>query len=231
MTKTFSLYAFAVTIMSINIPAEASVLFSNFGFPPNFKYDSTNGYVVGAAGQNNEVIGVQFQPLSGGEHLFVVELPLSLISGTNEVSVYLYTDAGNQPGTIIGHDDVVGRLPLSAPIFPPTLPTFVSMATPVLAFGTPYWLVLSALNSDTAIEWYFNSVGDAPNATNYAFNGNGSLSGPWFHSPAGTARPTFQVEGTGAPEPGTLGLLGVGCATVFSMRLRRTPGAGIPRQG
>lgn len=131
-------------------------------------------------------------------------------SGGTTANVYLETDSGGNPGSII--DTLAETGPISSA---GSIVTFDCVLCPVLSASTEYWIVVTQGNGGNA--WNLNDIGDE---TTFAFNETNSATGPWSDdtpsSPDGTG--AFEVDRLApVPEPSSLmlfstGLLGVGIA-------------------
>jgi hypothetical protein len=169
------------------------VLFTNFG--PGQSYDTGFVYVVNSnvscSLNTPDVQAVQFQP-SDYAVLDDAQLALGIFSGTNLLSVYLETDAADQPGAIIEKMDVTGL----QPVFPGSVIKATSLLHPLLVGGTKYWLVAATSAADTCAGWQRNSTGDNGTGTNFSHNLlNTSPTGPFTSQPTGLGRPAFQIDG------------------------------------
>jgi hypothetical protein len=170
-------------LAACTVAAHAQVLFSNFG--PGFTYSGDGNPVNGTSCSAPFAIAAQFQP-SASASFQDAKLALFLTRGTNQLSVYLETDAGGQPGTILeGPINVTGLVAL-----PGSVVTANSSLHPFLVSGTSYWLVVVAQNADTCGGWFENSTGDQGNV---AQNADASPNPPW--STVFGVRPAFQIDG------------------------------------
>lgn len=243
----------AIILYAAAPSATADVIFSNFitpgipasGFDTNpadayfvnqSSFCSTGGPVSSCAVDNidiPEVIGVQFT-LANELAFDQAQLPLFLISGTNQIDIYLEQDSGGVPGSILSTFGVDNALGLSASVIEvgaglPGVSLLAGAANPDLAANAPYWLVADVPAADTIAAWNANLTNDlsggatpsdpCPGATSsssdFVVNSVPSPTGPW--TPVACTRPAFEIDGTPAqsstvPEPSSIVLLGMGLA-------------------
>jgi hypothetical protein len=136
-------------------------------------------------------------------------LALVLAGASNTpVLVYLESDNGGQPASILATLTQVGTIPSAAP----GLVTFdYNGATLELTAGTPYWLVAEAQTPEgfsvnpSADFWYISNSDTGTEADDTT----GIPTGPWTmmsNEPLGA----FQVDApAAAPEPATIWLMGL----------------------
>jgi len=124
--------------------------------------------------------------------------------GTNSALVELTADASGMPGTVLGSWTVSG-----------VTNAYGEVGTPVsvsVTAGLQYWVTIQPLESDTLLDWAFNSQG---------------LSGDYGDTRDGTTYsvfaytlPAFDVLGSAVPEPSTF-MLGLAAAALAAHRLCR----------
>ena len=123
-----------------------------------------------------------------------IDVALQYEGGTNSVTLRLDDSVGGVSGSALLTWSLSG-IPAAARCPPTTtVPTVIPEAEINLFAGTQYWVVVGPGQSDTVVDWDYNSIG----ATGYAAFNQGS---GWN---AGlTPRPqfsAFDVQGTPEPE-------------------------------
>ena len=183
--------------------ARAGIIYSNFD--PGMSFGRAATFILGPNTSDffgdQQAAAAPFTPASN----FVfrsVELPLDLVSGTNNVTVQLRTSFMGVPSSTVLESFTVTGLTGSAAVF-----TENSTMHPLLQQGTQYWITLFPGGSDTEAEWNFNDTG----ATGRALSNDGGAN--WSTDSEQSA---FEVDGdpVGTPEPGSLALLGMGLASL-----------------
>jgi len=197
--------------------AAGDILYTTLG--PSGAYDGTNGSFVDGSNYYSSVVADSFT-LGAGATVTDAMLALGNYLGSNNpVSLYIESNNGGVPGSIIVQLSQVGT------ILPWTngngggLVTFnCSGAACALGAGA-YWLVAVEPDSRTQQVWDFAYQDQQING---AVNHIGSPTGPW-NSFSGDPGDAFRIDGASPiPEPSALlvlipGLLGVGYG------LRRKP--------
>jgi hypothetical protein len=185
-------------------PLQAGVIYSNL----ESGYTTTDPRRVGGVGGSVWDAAASFTPSGADFFLDQVELAVRLFGGPNEINVYLMSDQGGLPGTILETFPFSGAM---SSVDPGSIISANSVAKPVLSAGTPYWLAASA-SVLTHAGWYQNLSG----ALGYAYQQDG---GGWNSSTGAT--PAFRISGTPVPEASTLLLFGLGGLVVIAWHLRR----------
>lgn len=199
-------------------PASAqTVVFDNFG--PRNTYQPNLGWAITGPTNGNPQFthGDQFTPGVTGT-LTNIDIALELVMGPNHVDLLLTDDASGLPGTVLERFSVDDPM---APFGTGNAPITVnSVLHPVLAEGTPYWLVASAAD-DTWVSWNQDSIQEEGT---HAVSRQG---GPFTvgTKTQGAFRVTLTPAGGPAavPEPSALALLlgcGLGSALLVVRRRR-----------
>jgi len=199
-------------VFSVNATA-GSVLCSTLG--PNNEYDSSGGFFVDGSNGNNQVIA---NPFTLGTGATVADAVLALgnlyssgAPNNNPVSVYIESNNGGLPGSIIAQLSQVGTIP---PWYYSGkgggLVTFTCSGAACNLGAGSYWLVAWEPDSKTEQVWLFSYQDQS---ALIAFNHLGSPTGPWI-GPLLQTENAFRIDGA-VPEPSILlmlipGLFGVG---------------------
>ncbi|MGH7938805.1 MAG: choice-of-anchor R domain-containing protein [Bryobacteraceae bacterium] len=193
------------------VSVKADVLYSTLG--PNDEFDAANGYFVDGSNFFNQVIASPFT-VSSSATLGDAMLGLNNFSGSNSpVNVFLESDAGGMPGTILATLTQSGVIP---PFNSETLTMFTPTTSFALQTGVTYWLVAGETDPTTEQTWDFAN-GDTKN--NIAFNQVGSPTGPWTTF-TGTDV-AFRIDSAAIPEPSSFMLLGAGLLGVGAIAFAR----------
>jgi hypothetical protein len=187
--------------------AGAATIYNNFG--PGNAYSTGVGWdVTGSTSAPGLFTSAMAFTPSGTYTLTQIDVAINLVSGTNSASLTLNSDSGGAPGGVLATWSLS-----SLPAFGAccTVETVTPSGSIVLASGTQYWVVGSAVASDTWAAWMFNTTG----ATGFKWETGLGTS-------AGTTLGAFDVLGTPAvPEPSTVLFTASGLALLWLRRLRR----------
>jgi len=176
-------------------PAWANTLvYSNFG--PGMDYNMNGFWLLTGPDFVGDKHAQSFTPVSTVLFENAV-LPLSVTLGTHQLSIFLETDDGGEPGSILEQIDVT-------PGANPSLLTANSVLHPTLVAGQQYWLVIAPLMADTHAQWYVNSIGD-----NSGYKYGDKLSSVIWYDGFDPTRSAFEINGTSTPEPAAFSLAGL----------------------
>jgi hypothetical protein len=205
--------------------AQASVIYSNLGSPPQF--DPLNGWVLDGGVVAGQMLAVAFTPSQSvqfADAQLAVGIIFTNLAGS-PIDVYLAADASGLPGSeladfALGSGQNIGLFP------PGNLATFVcSGLCPTMSAGRQYWLVaqipnLSLNYFESQAEWNWNTTLDYSSGSNFAFNDTQFGTG-WLFGDTTKLRPAFEIDGTPVPEPSSWLLLASGALGVMSAAGRR----------
>lgn len=215
--KKLLVFLWALILVLSAVPARAVVIYDNFdlgdtynqnvgltlstGSPVGVDWDQGNAFALDSFGMDY--------------YLDTIDLAVGLVSGLNELDVWLMTDSAGEPGTIIESfhfSDVMGSF---GALNPPL--TANSLLNPLLEADEQYWLIASVTGPDTWAAWNYNSTDDVGLIASRADLGTWEI-----HEGTNGA---FRVTGTSVPvsEPATIVLFGSGLIglAVFSRKHRK----------
>jgi len=213
----FFVMAILMGAMICSVSAAAGdILYTTLG--PGNAYDGSNGSFVDGSNYYNDVVADSFTLGAGATVANAVLALGNFLGNNNPVTLYIESNNGGVPGSIIVQLSQVGTILPWGNGSGGGLVTFnCSGAQCALAAGT-YWLV--AWEQDPNTQQFWDNAYEDQQGNN-AFNLNGSPTGPWM---AGfyTAN-AFQIDGVVSvvPEPGTLLVLVPGLFAVgYGLRRR-----------
>jgi hypothetical protein len=203
------IFSILIIVVALTGQLSANTIFSTLG--PGDTYNLGVGWTIGTINdlwdQGSQFSFTGPNPVSLGS----IELAMSLVSGTNELDVWLMNDAGGQPGSIIESFNFIGAM---GP-FGDDNPLLVgdSLLNPLLTPNTPYWLIASVPDDgDMGAAWNLSLVASGP----LAYRHDGGAWGVWSNTMG-----AFRINDTcGAviPAPGAILLGGIGVALVGWLR-------------
>ena len=184
------------------VPAGDTLIYSNLG----------NGYSGTLYGlTSSQALAVAFTP-SFQVNFADAQLPLDGDGSSTAINVYLESDGGGHPGTIL--DTLVEQQALSNS---GSIVTFDCSACLQLSAGTTYWIVATQPSAVTG--WFSNASGISGG---FVYDTNGSATGPWIASSFTQAG--LEVDGD-APEPASFALMGTALAGLVLVHFRKRPKA------
>lgn len=187
----------------------AGTIVSSFG--PGQTFNSS--FVDNVGGASQQSLAASFTP-SAAYTLSTIDLAATWITGPNQLTVLLTSDAGGVPGSTIESFNLTNF----SGFYVPGVVTATSVLHPTLMAGTTYWVELTANDLvDTLDGWY-------PVLNSVTYGGFGesayrSGAGAWNVSGVGVFQ-AFDVTGTAAtPEPSTLALVVIALLVGLTYRL------------
>lgn len=192
------------------VNADVVTVFDNY--KPNFGAATFAGQVINPlAPQRDRDYANSFIPSTSGV-VSDIWATVTMISGVNEVDLWLMSDGGGAPDRVLEMWNLTNAMGLRGGLNPPV--HVEGDGSTFLEAGEQYWLVASA-PIPTVAQWMFNGVSD-----------NGAVMlrenlGSWQSAPS-SLRGAFRVDVV--PEPATLCIMAFGAITI--LRRRRTRRAG-----
>jgi hypothetical protein len=204
--KRVGLAAFFLCLMAAmaSLPASADTLYTTLG--PGGAYDNSGGATVNGSAYSDQVIGNPFS-LDSAATVTDALLALGYIPFTNNpVNVFIESDSGGSPGSILATLTQVGSIPPFRS--GGGLVTFdCSGAGCILGTGN-YWLVALEPGANTNQAWYYNYQDQV---MLIAYDQTGDPLG--LTVLGGNPGDAFQIDGSSGadtPEPSSFLLLGSG---------------------
>ena len=220
MKKLSVLYVVFLALLAV--PTQADIIYDNFG--PGDTYHQNTGWTLsgGSPIDKDWDQGSAFALDSFGMdyYLDTIDLAVGLVSGPNELDVWLMTDSAGEPDTIIESFHFSDEMGSFGDLSPPL--TANSLLNPLLEADEQYWLIASATGPDTWAAWNLNSTGDV------GLRAYRADLGTWGVSER--TKGVFRVTGTpisvtpvSVSEPATILLFGSAliCVAVFSRKLNK----------
>jgi len=212
--KRLSILLYVTFLALLAAPAQADIIYDNFG--PGDSYQ-TIGWTVGSLFDFDQGNAFAVDSLGMDYYLETIELAVGLVSGPNELDVWLMTDSAGEPDTIIESFHFSDEMGSFGDLSPPL--TANSLLNPLLEADEQYWLIASVSDPETWAAWYRNSTGDV------GLTAQGDDPGTWGVSER--TKGVFRVTGTpisvtpvSVSEPVTLLLLGSSLLGLAGFRRR-----------
>jgi hypothetical protein len=217
MSKLSRLAAVSLALTLVSTHGAAQVTASTFGPTPGFTPDA--GYFISnGAGELQASVANPFVAAFGGSLASIRVATQPIFGGaTGPIRVGLYSGADMNTATLL--EDFLG----SSPSGTGTIVTFLSALHPQIVASQQYFVAM--WTDDTNGAYYWNTTSDARRMSDVWFRRGPT--DPWAPSSADggtlTTANAFDVtvNGTTAPEPATLALLGSGLLVIGGIVRRR----------
>ena len=175
----------------------STLVYTNLAGVNHHKYFHGSGYFVDGSNFFNQVLAHRFTPDSSvvfADAIIPMGVYASNGGGTTgpTASVYLESDAGGLPGSIL--DGPLTQLSgISSFNSGSNLVEFDCVSCPTLNAGTNYWIVAAETDPTFELTWDFSHSSDISSG-NFAFNQSGSVTSGWLIAD-GIVRGAFEVDG------------------------------------
>jgi hypothetical protein len=166
----------------------------------------------------------KFTP-SDNYRLTNIEIPLGVVSGPNQVNVYLMSDTGGVPAQII-EAYTLSNLPPAGPNGLFLLATIASTLNPTLVSGTQYWIAATGIAPTFGL-WTLTLFQGDPTAGGAFRIVDNEFDQGWIVG-SGARTGALVVLGDPVPEPAAAVLLAAGLALIMAWRRAVAP-AGLHR--
>ncbi|MBZ5600116.1 MAG: hypothetical protein LAN83_17555 [Acidobacteriia bacterium] len=179
----------------------SKLVYTNLTGPLHHKFNNTTGYFVDGSNFNNQVIAQGFTPTSTVTFAdaYIPMAVYTLGGGDNnpgELNVYLESDAGGAPGSILEGPLTAcnGISNFNNGIGGNFVEFNCTSCNTTLNAGTPYWIVAQEGTSTVELTWdEVRGITDV--SSPFAFNQTGNPSGDWNVVPSGYSRSAYEVDG------------------------------------
>lgn len=157
--------ATVAVLLALTAKGTAATIYSNLG--PGDSFAPTSVGIGMTPAPVFTYAGVGFIPLGRSFVLSTIEIPVRLVSGPNELDVFLMGDAAGLPSGIIESFHVTNALRLGGSV----LITLNSVRRPLLIAGMRYWVVAAGGSPFTYAGWNQNSINEmGPNVSGANLN-------------------------------------------------------------
>lgn len=188
------------------VSADTVTVFDNY--KPNFGTATFAGQVINPLSpQRDRDYANSFVPSASGV-VSDIWATVTMVSGINEVDLWLMSDSGGAPDRVLEMWNVKNQMGLRGGLNPPV--HVQGDGSTFLQAGEQYWLVASA-PIPTVAQWMFNGINDNGPVV---LRENG---GSWNTAPS-TLRGAFRVDIV--PEPATLCIMAFGAISMLRRRRR-----------